>query len=158
METIMNGQKNSFQVYFKDVIWRILAAVALILFMMFAFLFVASGAQAAQVTLQWDANDPAPDGYRVFQRVAGQTYNYKAPVCDTKATQCTITGLATATLYYFVARAYVAADESGDSNEVGYKPPVAPPVNLRINFEISVYIDSSGNPVILSQNVSASGK
>ena len=35
---------------------------------------------AAQVTLQWDANDPVPQGYKLFQRQAGQSYNYAAPI------------------------------------------------------------------------------
>ena len=35
---------------------------------------------SAQATLAWDPNDPAPEGYRIFQRIEGQTYDYSQPV------------------------------------------------------------------------------
>lgn len=75
---------------------------------------------AAQVTLQWDANDPVPDGYRLFQRVSGQAYNYADPIVNTTATSCAVNGLEEGTTYYFVVRAFVGDDESSDSNEVAY--------------------------------------
>jgi chitinase len=77
---------------------------------------------AAQVSLQWDANDPAPDGYRLFQRQSGQAYNYSAAIQTTTGTNCTVDGLEEGTTYYFVVRAFLGADESGDSNEVEYTP------------------------------------
>ena len=78
------------------------------------------GAQAAQVTLAWDANSPAPDGYHLFQRTEGGTYNYDSPVWSGTATTCTIDGLADGSTYYFVARAFKDGDQSGDSNQVTY--------------------------------------
>ena len=33
--------------------------------------------QTAEVTLAWDANDPTPDGYRVFRRLEGQVYGLR---------------------------------------------------------------------------------
>ena len=77
---------------------------------------------AAQVSLQWDANDPIPDGYRLFQRQSGQAYNYTVPIQNLTGTNCTVDGLEEGTTYYFVVRAYVGDDESGDSNEVEYTP------------------------------------
>ena len=82
-------------------------------------------ANAAQATLAWDANDPAPDGYRLFQRSEGQSYNYSTPVWSGATTSAAVDNLTDGTNYYFVVRAYQGSDESGDSNEVSYRydPP-----------------------------------
>jgi chitinase len=72
---------------------------------------------AAQVTLQWDAGNPSPDGYRLFQSNTSQLYDYDNPVWSGSGTQCTII-LEPDQTYYFVVRAYQGVDESGNSNEV----------------------------------------
>lgn len=77
--------------------------------------------QTTQVSLAWDANDPAPDGYNVYQRTEGQAYDYSQPVISSSETNATLYNLAYDTTYYFVVRAYVGTDESGDSNEVAYR-------------------------------------
>jgi hypothetical protein len=78
---------------------------------------------ATQVTLQWDPNDPAPDGYNVYQRVDGGSYDYGSPVNDSPLSGTTYT-VSTVWLdgmtYHFVVRALAGSDESGDSNEVGF--------------------------------------
>ena len=56
------------------ILWTVLACT--LLFM----LPCVSGAMAASITLAWDANDPVPDGYRLFRRVENQAYNYSQPV------------------------------------------------------------------------------
>lgn len=75
-----------------------------------------------QVTLQWDANDPAPDGYRLYGREEGQGYDFGAFWWqgDDTFNRCTIDGLDENKTYFFVVRAFVGDDESGDSNEVRY--------------------------------------
>ncbi|MGD9368652.1 MAG: PKD domain-containing protein [Desulfobacteraceae bacterium] len=80
---------------------------------------------AAEVILAWDVSNPTPDGYRVFARVEGQDYDYSSPVWpgagdDPTQTACVLKGLADGTSYYFVVRAYVGSDESGDSNEANH--------------------------------------
>jgi chitinase len=97
------------------ILWSVLACA-----LFFIFTCV-TGAMAASVTLAWDANDPVPDGYRLFRRVENQAYNYSQPVWSGSGTTCTLDGFSDGTTYYFVVRAYVAQDESGDSNEVAYK-------------------------------------
>ena len=124
----------------------------IVLYLLILFFFTARAAHAANITLAWDANAPAPEGYLVFMRVDGQSYDYSKPSCKTDQTTCTIIGLVPATTYFFVARAYVAEDQSGDSNEVDYKPPLAAPINLRLVMEISLQIDVNGKPIILSQS------
>lgn len=84
------------------------------------FFFIPSLSQAAQVTLTWDANDPAPDGYCIYYRTQGQAYDYSEPCWIGIDTTGTVDGLEANTMHYFVVRAYVAEQESADSNEVEY--------------------------------------
>ncbi len=95
-------------------------------YLLVAFPLVVS---AAQVTLQWDANTPAPDGYNLYQRVQGAAHDYAHPVNTSGITgnSYTVGNLTPGTTYYFVVRAFVGAQESGDSNEATYTPaaPVA---------------------------------
>jgi hypothetical protein len=51
-------------------------------------LFTAIPLYAAQATLAWDANNPTPDGYRLYQRLEGANYNYSAPVWTGSSTTC----------------------------------------------------------------------
>ena len=92
-------------------------------------LFLAPGLSWAdrQVTLAWDANDPEPEGYRVFCRRAGETYNYSHPIWDSTGTTCTLIGLDEFTDYAFVVRAYDGNLESADSEEVWLAGQVVPP-------------------------------
>lgn len=77
---------------------------------------------AAQVTLRWDGNTPAPQGYMVYQRLDGQNYNYNLPVWTGAGVTCTIAGLTEGTAYFFVVHAFQGSDQSTDSNEVRYMP------------------------------------
>ena len=100
----------------QPVIQKLLATV-----LFFLFFCIPLAAQAAQVTLAWDANDPVPDGYLIFQRLQGGVYDYSQPVWSGSETTCTIDNLADNTTYDFVVRAYVGTSESGDSNEVSFQ-------------------------------------
>ena len=95
-------------------------------------MFLAAPAMAAQVKLAWDANNPAPTGYRIFTRQAGQQYDYTKPAWQGAATTCTVTVPDGAESFY-VARAYVTGtatgktEESSNSNEVvALTKPAAP--------------------------------
>lgn len=105
---------------------------ALCLFVLATVLTCAAPLFAAQVTLAWDPNASPPNGYRLFQRMAGGSYDYASPVWSGSGTTCTVNNLAAGTLYYFVVRAYAGADESGDSNEVSYRPAAAPATTYTI--------------------------
>ena len=76
----------------------------------------------AQLTLAWDANNPAPEGYQVYGREEGQNYDYDEPWWqgDSTFTQCTIDELSENKTYFFVVRAFLNDDVSSDSNEVRY--------------------------------------
>lgn len=81
-----------------------------------------TAAGAASVTLRWDANSPAPDGYRIFARKSGQAYDYSRPIWEGSSTSCTIISLENQTEYYFVVRAFDGSLESASSGEVKYTP------------------------------------
>jgi hypothetical protein len=87
------------------------------------FLMTAA-ANAASVTLEWDPVSQTIDGYRIFMRVEGQNYDYNNPAWQGKDSTCSIDGLESGNIYYFVARSYKDALESSDSNEAGYEPPM----------------------------------
>lgn len=84
---------------------------------------------AAQLTLAWNPNSPTPDGYLLFYRIEGESYNYTSPAWPTDGsdhteTTCTISGLTEGETYYFVVRAYTGNDVSSDSNEISYTIPI----------------------------------
>jgi hypothetical protein len=130
-----------------------------------ALLLVPGGLYAdCQVTLAWDANNPTPDGYRLFQRASGDSYNYHNFSDVGASTRHTVSGLSDGTTYHFVVRAYVGSEESGDSNEATYtcngstggavttsNPPLRPvavtpadqamDVSLRPTLTASTFID-----------------
>jgi hypothetical protein len=75
---------------------------------------------SATVTLEWDPNDPAPEGYRLFRRLAGEAYDYNAPLGTVTGTRYEDDTIVAGETYHYVVRAFEGADESGDSNEVSY--------------------------------------
>jgi len=96
-------------------------------------LLLCTAAHAAQVTLQWDPNTPAPTGYQLFQRTAGAQYDYSQPIWQGSQTSASVT-VPDGAESYFVVRAYVTAsgktEVSGDSNEVSALTKPAAPKNL----------------------------
>ena len=115
---------------------------------------IATFAHSANVTLRWDANDPAPEGYRVFFREGAQSYNYDYPLKQTDLTTCTLTGLNEGVTYHFVVRAFDGSLESADSEEVSYTPaavvpnqaPTAVAGQNQVVYEgASVILDGSGS-------------
>jgi hypothetical protein len=85
-------------------------------------LLFSSISESSQVTLVWNPSSSNPDGYKVFEKLAGGNYNYSTPVYsgDASTTQVLITNLQVGQTYNFVARAVIGTDESLNSNEVIY--------------------------------------
>jgi hypothetical protein len=75
-----------------------------------------------KVTLQWESNDPLIDGYQIFCREEGESYDYKNFLWqgDHSFNQYTIDGLDEDKTYYFVMRSFIGDHVSHDSNEVCY--------------------------------------
>ena len=97
------------------------AIIALILFS------IPPCAGAGQVTLAWNTPSQSTDGYKIFQREQGKSFDYTHPVWpadgkDHAETTCTISNLTEGITYCFVVRAYAGDIESGNSNEVTFKP------------------------------------
>ena len=111
-------------------------------------------AHSANVTLRWDANVPAPEGYRVFAREGAQSYDYEHPIWENNLTTCTLSGLNEGVTYHFVVRAYDGALESADSEEVDYTPAAVVPnqaptavagQNQVVDEGATVSLDGSGS-------------
>ena len=84
--------------------------------------------QAVQVTLTWDPNDPAPDGYCIYLRTEGQAYDYNQPCWTGYDTVGTVYGLEENVAYYFVVRAFEGVQESADSIEVIFANGTSSPI------------------------------
>jgi hypothetical protein len=103
--------------------------------LIFIFLLSTQNVYSLDVTLVWDPNSvESTDGYRIFCREDGQSYDYEKPTWEGSETTCTIYNLNDNTTYYFVAKAFDTVElESGDSDEACYAA-------LSDNVEIGVEI------------------
>jgi hypothetical protein len=74
------------------------------------------------VTLQWEPNAPLVEGYQIFCREEGQSYDYANFLWqgDSSFDRYTIDGLDEDKTYYFVVRSFKGNQVSYDSNEVCY--------------------------------------
>ena len=90
---------------------------------LFYFLNNLSIALAADVTLAWDPSSGVVDGYRVFERQDGESYEYSNPSWEGSTTTSTVYNLDEGVTHYFVVRAFNEYGESADSNEVGITFP-----------------------------------
>jgi hypothetical protein len=87
------------------------------------FIFMANPVRSAQITLQWDPNDPAPQGYQLYHRVEGDTYNYAQPVYNGTHATAAVEVPDDGQRHFFVVRAYEGSNFSGDSNEAAFLAP-----------------------------------
>jgi hypothetical protein len=80
-------------------------------------------AQAAQITLAWNANsEPTVAGYRVYYGTASRVYGAVIDVGNW--TNCVISGLQNGITYFFTATAYDGeGNESSYSSEISYTVP-----------------------------------
>lgn len=107
----------------------------LLLFFSVVFFIIGLAHADGQVSLQWDPNNPNPDGYRMFMRLDGHSYDFSSPVWEGTSQTCTINTVPDGATVHFVVRAFVGSVESGDSNEVTWTAPAtgtrAVPSNIR---------------------------
>jgi len=98
---------------------------------------------AGSVTVTWDHNDPMPEGYMLFVREEGQSYDYANPDWTGPENRTTVE-LTEGTLYYFVVRAYEGVLQSPDSLEINYVVPttgIDPVGNTRIDRVIIINVN-----------------
>ena len=99
------------------------------LFLLVSFLVFGSALEVSAVNLKlvWDPSpDPLVTGYRLYYGTSSGNYTY---VIDAgNRMDCTVTGLAAGTTYYFAATAYTGiGDESTFSNVTSYTVPAGTP-------------------------------
>ena len=100
-------------------------------FFCFIFILLPTSLHAeCQVTLTWDPNNPTPEGYRLYQRESDTQYNYQSFTDVGPYTSYTVSGLTEGDTYHFVVRAYIGAEESGNSNEATFECNTASAGNL----------------------------
>ena len=112
------------------------------------------------IVLAWDANAETDlDGYKIFRRGEGESYNYDNPVLKVQLNElgenpqeptCTIQNLDNNITHYFVVRAFdTTGFESTDSNEVCYSstPPTASDRYITTYEDIYAHITLSATDV-----------
>jgi hypothetical protein len=115
-------------------------------------LFAFSPAAADQVSVAWDWDHAPPDGFNVYARVAGGSYDYANPVWTGTTASATFYLPDDGLTRYLVVRVFQGSSESGNSNEVQYRPEVqqaSPPEPLNS--------DTAGSGVDASEPVGAGG-
>jgi len=105
---------------FRSILWTSYSLVLLNLFVLFTLLLSPNIAYCFNQSFVWDANtEPDLEGYRVFYREEGQSYDFDFPDWEGTETTCTLYGLDDLTTYYFVSRAYdIYGNESENSVEL----------------------------------------
>ena len=76
--------------------------------------------QTTGAAVSWEPNVSKPEGYRIYQRKKGESFNYAKPCWTGPGTTGRVYNLEYDTVYYFVVRAYNGALESVDSSEVSF--------------------------------------
>ena len=80
--------------------------------------FVSTTASALSLSFAWDENMDYVEGYRLFYRMQGESYDFSEPAWEGTETTCTLYDLDDDNVYYFVVKAYNAYGLSRSSNEV----------------------------------------
>ncbi len=95
----------------------------LLLSVLFIFVWLAPTMVLADPTLVWDPSSGDVTGYRIYFGQSQGSHPNSQNVGN--VTQCLLSTLSLEEkkTYYFVARAYNGAGESGDSNEVSWLVP-----------------------------------
>ena len=114
-------------------------------------------ASAASITLALTWNPPsevAVEGYKVFCRHEGESYNYSQPVWQGSTATCTIPNLPNITTH-FVVRTCTTHGESGDSQEETYQPGLDLPLEVgRVvadhNWRRVTFRDPFADPIVVA--------
>lgn len=91
--------------------------MSVILFFLF-FTLTPKTAAALSLSFAWDANTDYVEGYRLYYRMQGESYDYSEPEWEGDETTCTIRNLDNGGVHFFVLRAYNVFGESVNSREL----------------------------------------
>lgn len=86
------------------------------IFIIALLILLSCSKDSIDVLISWDPNDGTPEGYRVYVRKEGETYNYASPNWTGSETSCVIS-VKKGETNYFVVRAFYGETESNDSDE-----------------------------------------
>ncbi len=108
-------------------------------------------------TISWDPNLPKPDGYHIYQRKKGESFNYETPCWTGPGTTGRVYNLEYDTVYYFVVRAYNGALESVDSKEVSFvaQAPAAATHSIAVTVGAHGTISPGGTVKVKSNTAKA---
>ena len=88
-------------------------------------------ARAAQVTFQWDYQDPRATGFNLYCGPTSGIYDIRMDVGNT--TSAAVSGFTEGSTYHCAVTAYNAAEESPFSNEITVIPQAAPNPNFSMS-------------------------
>ena len=77
---------------------------------------------AAEIKVAWDANDPVPEGYKVFIRQPPAAYDYSTPAWQGSGTLTDPIAVENNVPIAIVVRAFDGELQSPDSDEIQYTP------------------------------------
>jgi hypothetical protein len=117
-----------------DKVLMVLVSLLICLMLGIGFLGFCTDAQAGEVTIDWDHNNPLPEGYRVFMRYDDNPYDYSTPIWEGSASRTEKITIDDNRLASFVVRAFVGDLSSEDSEEVStiIWTKIQTPLNVRI--------------------------
>jgi len=108
------------------------ARLSFIFFLVTILILLFSQANAADLTLAWDASsDSDVSVYRVYYGY--QSNSYTTMACEGPGLTCTITGLTAGQTYYLAATAINSYGESDYSGQIAYTVPAATPTTYTIS-------------------------
>jgi hypothetical protein len=114
-----------------------------LIFLLSAFLLVASNAQSGELTVSWTDNSTTEDGFQV-ERKTGTTGSYsQIATVGANTTSYTDTGLTGGSTYCYHVRAFNSAGTSSYSNEACGVVPTT-------NFSLSVVKSGTGTGTVTS--------
>jgi len=96
---------------------------ATVMILIFAAVTMISSVCIADPKLVWDPSSGEVSGYRIYYGLAPGSHPNSYDVGNVTEYPLTSLPLEEKQTYYFVTRAYNAAGESGDSNEVSWTVP-----------------------------------
>jgi hypothetical protein len=92
----------------------------------------------AEAKVTWIHNDPIPEGYRIYCRTKGQSYDFTKPCWSGLTNTGTVYNLEWGNTHYFVVKAYAGGMYSENSAEVSLTTPPVAPTTPSISYDAPI--------------------